>query len=308
MNPLYIQKDITYANIVGEEGKLDWMSNYKDNRSAPTLLYFHGGGWIGGDKAFASLPTLFQVASHMNWNVLTVNYRLDVKTTKWPDRLYDCLRALAWARENAARDGVPLVVMGDSCGGHLACLVGLTCTVEAMLPRDIRRKNNVKDLRVDAIIDLYGFGHDLRDNRNVFSSAGYNLREYAKWVFLHDPTTMPSEPDDDMQVGSPTGTDSVLREASPMAWVEKAKPGFKIPPFLLVHGSCDKCVPSADVDLFYEKLQEARRRGCSACMPDVRIEVPGQLHGFSYFWSPATFATNDYLVAYLDSLCQTLGF
>jgi hypothetical protein len=79
----------------------------------PVFFYIHGGGWVTGDKAFASLPLLYQVASH-GWLVVTVNYRLSGPGPKggvsFPSHLIDIKRALACVRSDGG--------IADAYGGN----------------------------------------------------------------------------------------------------------------------------------------------------------------------------------------------
>ena len=68
--------------------------------------------------------------------VASADYRL-TDTATFPAQLLDAKAAVRWLRANAADYGVDpdrIYAWGDSAGGHLACLLGLTAgTVE---PKD----------------------------------------------------------------------------------------------------------------------------------------------------------------------------
>ncbi len=85
----------------------------------PTLLYFHGGGWVVG-----SLATHDQVcrslASRSEWRVAAVDYPL-APETQFPGALDAAGAALRWA----ARDGARVAVGGDSAGGNLAAALAI---------------------------------------------------------------------------------------------------------------------------------------------------------------------------------------
>ena len=88
----------------------------------PTVIYFHGGAWLGGDKSMALLRALPYL--EMGWAVVNVNYRLGPA----PLAVMDSRCALRWVANNASTHGFDtarLVVTGDSAGSHLALTTGL---------------------------------------------------------------------------------------------------------------------------------------------------------------------------------------
>lgn len=87
----------------------------------PILLYFHGGGWVGGSvDAVENIGRgLADRAAHI---VINVDYRL-APEHKFPAGLEDCYAAVCWAAEHGAElggDPTQLVVSGDSAGGNFA--------------------------------------------------------------------------------------------------------------------------------------------------------------------------------------------
>merc|ERR1712232_918753 len=107
---LDVDRYICYATIDGQHLYLDAIRRKGLQPGAPTLLYFHGGAWVLGDKACHSLPLLYNITLKMGWLVLSANYRLSYTnfSTKaggatFPEHLHDCFRAVAWARGPDAR-------------------------------------------------------------------------------------------------------------------------------------------------------------------------------------------------------------
>lgn len=94
--------------------------------AAPTLVWFHGGGWVVGDLFTAELPAR-ALCRDANCTVISIDYRL-APETPFPGAFDDCLASLAWVRQNAAELRVDLdrvVVGGDSAGGNLAAAVAI---------------------------------------------------------------------------------------------------------------------------------------------------------------------------------------
>jgi len=92
----------------------------------PTLLFFHGGGWVIGSVA-GSDGTCRALANRTGCVVVSVEYRL-APEHKFPAAVDDCYDATKWIAENAERIGVDpkrIVVSGISAGGNLAAAVAL---------------------------------------------------------------------------------------------------------------------------------------------------------------------------------------
>ncbi|MDH4146887.1 MAG: alpha/beta hydrolase [Acidimicrobiia bacterium] len=89
------------------------------------ICYLHGGGWvIGSADDYETLAR--KLAERTSCAVALVDYRL-APEHRHPVAADDCYAALCWTAEHLAdisgRPDVPLVVAGDSAGGHLAAVV-----------------------------------------------------------------------------------------------------------------------------------------------------------------------------------------
>ncbi|MFN8941758.1 MAG: prolyl oligopeptidase family serine peptidase, partial [Acidobacteriota bacterium] len=117
--------------------------------------------------------------------------------------------AARWVHNNASRYNVDrrrIVVTGDSAGGHLALMVGLTPKQAKLGP----------PTKLAAVINFYGIT-DVQDQLE-----GEHMRTYATtWV----PATLPDQQE-------------IARRVSPYTWVRK-----KLPPVLTIHGDADPVVP-----------------------------------------------------------------
>lgn len=172
----------------------------------PGVLLIHGGGWTGGTKEqrveYAAMKYL-----EKGFVVANVEYRL-AKTAPAPAAVEDVLQAARWFRQNARRYGVDpnrIVVTGDSAGGHLALMVGLT-------PKSARLGPPAK---VAAVVNFYGIT-DVEDQL-----SGPHQRPYAvQWV-----------PEQE-------GRNALARRVSPLTYVRKG-----VPPVLTIHGDQDQTVP-----------------------------------------------------------------
>src|SRR5258708_13525300 len=70
----WIQPDITYGVANNYALKLDVWQQKDAKTAVPTLIYYHGGGWIFGDRTGATL--LFRPYLEIGWNVRTVEYTI----------------------------------------------------------------------------------------------------------------------------------------------------------------------------------------------------------------------------------------
>ncbi|MBK9169954.1 MAG: alpha/beta hydrolase [Bryobacterales bacterium] len=200
-----VESNISYGQYA--ENKLDILRPKEPAAGRrPGVLLIHGGGWTGGTKEsrieYAGMQYLKQ-----GFVVATVQYRL-AGVAPAPAAVTDVLNAAAWFRKNAKNYGVDpnrIVVTGDSAGGHLALMVGMT-------PRSAKLGPAAK---VAAVVNFYGITQ-VDDQLD-----GPNMRKYAvTWV--------------------PEGPDrfALARRVSPMSYVRR-----NVPPILTVHGDADKTVP-----------------------------------------------------------------
>lgn len=120
-----VVRDIAYGP--DERHRLDIYTGGGDPAAGrPVLVYVHGGGFIGGDKALAGTPFYANVGA---WAVeqgfvgVAMTYRL-APANPWPAGPDDVAAAVAWLRANiAAHGGSPdrIFLIGQSAGAaHVA--------------------------------------------------------------------------------------------------------------------------------------------------------------------------------------------
>jgi acetyl esterase/lipase len=172
----------------------------------PVVLWIHGGGWRGGDRA--TLPeTVAPFGFHerlvnRGYAVADVEYRLSAEAA-YPAQLVDVQAAIRWLRHFAGRlrlDPGRFATLGESAGGQLAAMAGLS---------------GEGDTAIQAVVNWYG-------------AAALDFRN------PDDPNTSPA-----LLLGGPVGARrEFARWASP---VHRVHPGA--PPFLNVHGTADTVAP-----------------------------------------------------------------
>ena len=93
---------------------------------SPTLVFFHGGGWVIGDLDTHDVVCR-SLAVQANCAVLAVDYRMG-PDHRFPAAVDDCIAATQWLHAQAASlqlDPQKFAVGGDSAGGNLSAVVAL---------------------------------------------------------------------------------------------------------------------------------------------------------------------------------------
>lgn len=119
-----------YKKVADHELKLNVFNppDWKASDQRPAIVFFHGGGWVGGSpKQFLKhceyLATRGMVA-------IEADYRHIAKGDKGPptDCVHDAKSAMRWVRSHAVELGIDpqrIAAGGGSAGGHLAAFVGM---------------------------------------------------------------------------------------------------------------------------------------------------------------------------------------
>lgn len=103
-----------------------FLPGQETSRSLPVLLFFHGGGWVTGNRESYS-PVCRSLAIAVNCIVASVDYRL-APEHPFPAGLEDCYCVAQELLQNpwllrASREDI--TIMGDSAGGNLTAAVSL---------------------------------------------------------------------------------------------------------------------------------------------------------------------------------------
>ncbi|MFZ0442878.1 MAG: alpha/beta hydrolase [Methanobacterium sp.] len=92
----------------------------------PVIMYFHGGGWVLGDKNTHD-RLIREIAKGSNAAVVFVNYTPSPEA-KYPVPLEEAYAATKYIAENGNKfnlDSSKIVVAGDSVGGNMATVVSM---------------------------------------------------------------------------------------------------------------------------------------------------------------------------------------
>lgn len=213
----------------------------------PVVLWIHGGAWLMGDRRLPPVMwpagALFQKVVDAGFAVATLDYRHS-KEAPFPAQLHDAKAAIRYLRRFSGDLGIDadrIVVWGESAGGHLAALVGLTGGVPGW---EGEEGVPTGDTRVTAVVDWYG----------VHDGERLELRGLPvdpALVPASHAATLAQEPLVTLTEHSSLGPDAI-RICSPVSHVHAAAP-----PFLLMHGEEDALVPIEQSEIFATTLQTA---------------------------------------------------
>jgi len=231
----------TYASTPGYRPRLLDVHVPASSAPVPLVVWVHGGGWLDGDRRYppptVSADLLFGSILDAGMAVATIDYRHSLEAP-FPAQLHDLKAAVRYLRRCADTlgvDGDRVGVWGESAGGHLAALAGLTGSGEAALEGiEGPREGNTT---VQAVVDWYG----VADITPLLGS-----------VFPPSPPGTPPFPNPCAALLGGTEADwpRLASAASPASYVTPSAP-----PFLLTHGTADSLVPYAQSVLLAELLQ-----------------------------------------------------
>lgn len=228
----------------------------------PVVFWIHGGAWIMGDRRLPPpmwpAGVVFQKIVDAGFAIATIDYRHSLEAP-FPAQLHDAKAALRYLRrfsEDLGVDANRIVAWGESAGGHLAALVGLTGNLPEWEGVDGVPDG---DTSVIGVVDWYGV-HDGRHWDGGALPVDAAAPHAGTWN--RPPLALLSE-------RSEFGADA-LRLLSPVTHVRS-----DAPPFLLMHGEADQLVPIEQSELLAAALE---RVGASA---DFR-RIPGADHGWLF--------------------------
>lgn len=129
-------RDVVYATLPETPyGKRDLhVDLFRPEKAGkyPALILIHGGGWRAGDKSM-EVPMAQMIAAR-GFVAVGVEYQLSLEA-KYPAAIHNIKAAIRWVRANAEKYGIDadrIVVSGESAGGQLAMLVGMTPGIEKL--------------------------------------------------------------------------------------------------------------------------------------------------------------------------------
>ncbi|MES2459259.1 MAG: alpha/beta hydrolase [Armatimonadota bacterium] len=123
---IVFERDVVYGRAGGEELKLDLARPASGTGPFPVVVWYHGGGWQAGKKSDSS--GFIRRLAGLGFVAASVEYRFAPRFP-FPAQIEDAKCAVRYLRSRAAElhlDPNRFASGGESAGGHLALLVGLT--------------------------------------------------------------------------------------------------------------------------------------------------------------------------------------
>ena len=243
--------DIEFARVGGWPLKLDLHLPARTPR-VPLIVWVHGGAWRSGSKKDLPLGKLVEDG----YAVASVDYRLSTQA-KFPAQIHDLKAAVRFLRGHGGEWKLPvkkILIAGDSAGGHLAALVGVSnghAELEGEVGADRAQNSDVQ-----GIISFYG-GANLTTILQQSTPHGLSVRVPAL----------------DLLLGTqPDAVPALARLASPVFHVDKNDP-----PLLLLHGDQDPQMPVSQALELLGAYQKAQA-------PAQLEIVHGAAHGGAVFY------------------------
>jgi len=242
--------NLEYARVNGRAIRLDLYVPLNVQAKYPVIVWIHGGSWTERTKdevnpAFGLTPGRYAIAA--------IDFRQSTQAP-FPAQIHDCKAAIRWLRAHAAEyrlDPDHIAVWGDSSGGHLAALLGVSGDVAEL---EGNEGNAGFSSRVQCVVDCYG-PTDLVEAVEMPEDA-QNIQIRAVVTRL-------------------LGGDEVQKaaQASPVTYVSPDDP-----PFFILHGDQDQIIP---VEQSRELDTALRAAGVSSQL----TVVPGEGHNLRFVYA-----------------------
>ena len=210
--------DIVYGSAGEVSLLLDFYAPTHPRSEKPLIIWVHGGAWRSGSKSDVSIVKLRE----QGFAIASVDYRLS-PVAKFPAQIHDIKTAIRYLRVNSDRfdvDANRFVLAGNSAGGHLAVLAGVTDGVSELSGGT--ESSNLVSSGVQAIVSFYGAGN-LQTILSQSTPFGLDVRVPALKLFLG---------------GLPDQEPVLAKLASPIEHIDAHDP-----PLWLIHGDQDPQMP-----------------------------------------------------------------
>jgi len=263
-----IRQNIIYQKTGALDLRLDVLTSGAGPSPRPVVIYFHGGGWVAGNKEGVLLKTLPYLAQGMD--VVNVEYRLASQALA-PAAVEDGRCALHWVARHAKEYGFDLtrvVTAGESAGGHLALMTGMLSVAAGFdrsceVPFEDWQQDGLKDVKVAAIINFFG----IIDVDEFLLPPGEKKNAHALPMPRNFALRWFGDLPDRLELAT---------QLSPLHYV-----GKNSPPILTAHGDKDPYVPYEQALVLREALN---RNG----VENRLITIEGGGHGASppFPWTP----------------------
>ena len=203
----------------------------------PLVIYVTGGGFIQAPKE--SALDLRTYVAEAGFVVASVQYRTITNGAKYRDGMADVKSAIRYLRANADKydiDPKKVAVWGESAGGYIAAMVGVTNGVKTFdVGNNLDQRSDVQ-----AVIDKFGASDTSKISADFDSHAqeANNSKDnpIAQYIGLEPRTHL-------------LDARAAATVANPLTYISSADP-----PFLILHGSQDKLVSPSQTLMLHNAL------------------------------------------------------
>jgi len=233
----------------------------------PVILSFHGGAFMGCDKADMQLLPML-AGLERGYAVVAVNYRLSWEAA-FPALVQDAKAALRWVRGNADwyyLDPKRIATWGGSAGGYLSTMLGVSAGIPEL--EDLSLGYPDQPCTVQAVVDWFGPTDFLKMDEQL-AASGLTPMEGMEHSGEDSPESL-------LLGDKITEIPERVKAANPETYIRE-----NAAPFLIQHGVDDFTVPVQQSIGLAEKL----KRVCG----DERVVLElfdGFEHGDRRFDSP----------------------
>ena len=235
-------RDVVYAAPWGFRPLMLDVRLPKGSGPFPLIVFVHGGAWATNgptitNKIYRKMD-MFNRFTAAGFAVARISYRL-TSEAQFPAQLYDCKSAIRFLRKHAELlriDPKRFAAFGDSAGGHLVALLGLTGNNP-----ELEGKIGITEgsSAVSCVINWFGptdlvtMGEDKRALGNAWGDSD-----------------LADSPESMLLGGSPLLNKEMAKAASPITYVHK-----NAPPMLMQYGDADRLVPLVQGEVLFNALK-----------------------------------------------------
>jgi acetyl esterase/lipase len=256
--PIKTIKDVVYAsptlpNRKSKPLKMDILIP-ESARKRTLVVYVPGGGFVVAAKEGAL--NLRTYVAEAGFAVASVEYRTTRDGANYRDGVEDIKAAIRYLRANASQYGIDagtVVVWGESAGGYLAAMVGVTNEDSSFVAGTNRNQSS----NVQGVIDDFGASDISKiaaDFDGVTQHAIYTNEGIINYI-----GKMPDANTLDLGIAATV--------ANPIQYIRA-----NAPPFLILHGNQDRMVSPSQTLILHGALVTAGVRS-------KRYVVDGAAHG-----------------------------
>ncbi|MFM7679946.1 MAG: alpha/beta hydrolase fold domain-containing protein, partial [Roseiflexaceae bacterium] len=212
-----VYRDVTYVPDGHERQTLD-IYLPAGTGPWPVIVYIHGGAFRMGSKS-DRVPLAMLARGYA---LVSLNYRLSQHAI-FPAQIEDCKAAVRWLRAHAADyrlNATRIIAWGESAGGHLATMLGVSGHVDAWEVGAYRTHSS----RVQGVVDFYGPTDFLQMDTQRLPHG-----------MVHDGA---DSPESELIGGAIQAHPHATAQANPMTHIRG-----DAAPFVVIHGDADPLVP-----------------------------------------------------------------